>query len=129
MRCAHCGQPLPDTAKALAVAHAVASERRLTNKEREVLCYLAQRPGVVRTKAEILDYVYQLEPGDQPDVKIVDVFVCKLRKKLVGAELVVETMWGRGYFVKKSGSGGNGEANQHDADAVRGLVDEGAGAP
>ena len=34
---------------------------------------------------------------DQPDPKIVDVFICKIRKKLAPFEIEIETLWGRGY--------------------------------
>ena len=39
----------------------------------------------------------------EPEVKIVDVFVCKLRKKLAkaaGSTNYIETVWGRGYMLK-----------------------------
>ena len=40
---------------------------------------------------------------DEPELKIIDVFVCKLRKKLVqatGGEHYIETVWGRGYQLR-----------------------------
>ena len=40
---------------------------------------------------------------DEPEPKIIDVFICKLRRKLVenGAEgLSVDTVWGQGYILR-----------------------------
>ena len=39
----------------------------------------------------------------EPELKIIDVFVCKLRKKLVeatGEDSCIQTVWGRGYVLK-----------------------------
>jgi two-component system cell cycle response regulator CtrA len=41
----------------------------------------------------------------EPELKIIDVFVCKLRKKLTAAtagENYIETVWGRGYVLHDS---------------------------
>ena len=43
---------------------------------------------------------------DEPEVKIIDVFICKLRKKLAGAsggQNYIETVWGRGYALRLPG--------------------------
>jgi two-component system cell cycle response regulator CtrA len=40
---------------------------------------------------------------DEPELKIIDVFICKLRKKLVastGGQHYIETVWGRGYVLR-----------------------------
>jgi two-component system cell cycle response regulator CtrA len=40
---------------------------------------------------------------DEPELKIIDVFICKLRKKLnaaTGGENYIETIWGRGYLLR-----------------------------
>ena len=57
--------------------------------------------GRVCTKSHLMDLVYETAPGDQPDVKIVDVFVCKLRKKLAPHGVVVDTVWGRGFRMRE----------------------------
>ncbi|ASM72488.1 cell cycle response regulator CtrA [Pseudosulfitobacter pseudonitzschiae] len=39
---------------------------------------------------------------DEPELKIIDVFICKLRKKLstaTGGQNYIETVWGRGYVL------------------------------
>lgn len=71
----------------------------LTVKEYEVLETLALRKGMAVTKEMILTKLYG--GRDEPDAKIIDVFVCKLRKKLAVAlgENVIRTVWGRGYMI------------------------------
>jgi two-component system cell cycle response regulator CtrA len=47
---------------------------------------------------------------DEPEIKIIDVFVCKLRKKLAdasGGVNYIETVWGRGYMLKDNESNEN----------------------
>lgn len=77
-------------------------EVHLTNKEYETLELLAVRKGTVLTKEM---FVHHLYPGAEPtDSKIVDVFVCKVRKKLADAgsnDDCIETVWGRGYTMKE----------------------------
>ena len=59
------------------------------------------RKGSVVTKEGFLNHLYG--GMDEPELKIIDVFICKLRKKLAlaGAEDVIGTMWGRGYIVRE----------------------------
>lgn len=74
----------------------------LTGSEYQILRRLMLSAGVVQSKERILNALYG--GMDEPDAKIVDVFVCKLRKKLAAAgalEHFVETVWGRGYMVSK----------------------------
>jgi two-component system cell cycle response regulator CtrA len=73
----------------------------LTNKEYAILELLAMRKGTVLTKEMFLNHLYS--GMEEPEIKIIDVFVCKLRKKL--ADLAdgtnyIETVWGRGYMLK-----------------------------
>jgi two-component system cell cycle response regulator CtrA len=73
----------------------------LTSKEYAILELLAMRKGTVLTKEMFLDHLYG--GIDEPEVKIIDVFVCKLRKKLAessGGINYIETVWGRGYMLK-----------------------------
>ena len=76
-----------------------------TLKEFAVLELLIMRKGAVLTKESILSHLYS--GMDEPEPKIIDVFVCKIRTKLAkaGAEGVISTVWGRGYTVREpSGS-------------------------
>lgn len=73
----------------------------LTTKEYAILELLALRKGQTLNKASFLNHLYG--GVDEPDLKIVDVFVCKLRKKLEkisGGETFIETVWGRGYVLR-----------------------------
>ena len=73
----------------------------LTGKEYSILELLVLRKGMVLTKEAFLNHLYG--GMDEPEMKIIDVFICKLRRKLkeAGAPPVVETIWGRGYVVRE----------------------------
>jgi two-component system cell cycle response regulator CtrA len=74
---------------------------RLTGKEYSILELLCLRKGATLTKDMFLNHLYG--GMDEPELKIIDVFVCKLRKKLIdalGGECYIETVWGRGYTIK-----------------------------
>ena len=80
-----------------------ANGRRLhvTGKEYSILELLSLRKGTTLTKEMFLDHLYG--GMDEPELKIIDVFICKLRKKLAeatGGEHYIETVWGRGYVLK-----------------------------
>jgi len=72
----------------------------LTGKEYAILELLVLRKGMVLTKEAFLNHLYG--GMDEPEMKIIDVFICKLRKKLAlaGADNVIGTVWGRGYMVR-----------------------------
>ncbi len=72
----------------------------LTGKEYAILELLVLRKGMVLTKEAFLNHLYG--GMDEPEMKIIDVFICKLRKKLAlaGAGDVIGTVWGRGYMVR-----------------------------
>ena len=72
----------------------------LTGKEFAILELLVLRKGTTLTKEQFLNHLYG--GMDEPEVKIIDVFVCKLRKKLQDAGLsnMIDTVWGRGYMIK-----------------------------
>jgi len=71
----------------------------LTKKEYQIAEILALRKGNVLSKEAILDHLYG--GLDEPNPKIIDVFICKIRKKLqmMGVDDFIETNWGRGYMV------------------------------
>lgn len=73
----------------------------LTGKEYSILELLSLRKGTTLTKEMFLNHLYG--GIDEPELKIIDVFVCKLRKKLknaTGNESYIETVWGRGYILR-----------------------------
>jgi two-component system cell cycle response regulator CtrA len=72
----------------------------LTDKEYQMLELLALRRGTTLNKEIFLSHLYG--GMDEPDMKIIDVFICKLRKKLAnasGGKNYIETVWGRGYLM------------------------------
>ena len=77
----------------------------LTGKEYGILELLSLRKGTTLTKEMFLNHLYG--GMDEPELKIIDVFVCKLRKKLsnaTGGENYIETVWGRGYVLRDPSS-------------------------
>ncbi len=73
----------------------------LTGKEYQLLELLALRKGSTLTKEMFLNHLYG--GMDEPEQKIIDVFICKLRKKLSDAnngQHHIETVWGRGYVLR-----------------------------
>lgn len=73
----------------------------LTGKEYQMLELLSLRKGTTLTKEMFLNHLYG--GMDEPELKIIDVFICKLRKKLgvaTGGDNYIETVWGRGYVLR-----------------------------
>ena len=75
----------------------------LTAKEYGILELLALRKGSTLSKEAFLNHLYG--GMDEPELKIIDVFVCKLRKKLtaISGNQYIQTVWGRGYMLKDPG--------------------------
>lgn len=69
----------------------------LTPKEAEMLALLSD--GRTHSKINILESLYFTAADDAPEIKIVDVYVCKARKKLAGSNILVNTTRGNGYYV------------------------------
>jgi two-component system cell cycle response regulator CtrA len=81
----------------------------LTGKEYGILELLSLRKGTTLTKEMFLNHLYG--GMDEPELKIIDVFVCKLRKKLAAAcdgDNYIETVWGRGYVLRDPNEAGAG---------------------
>jgi two-component system cell cycle response regulator CtrA len=73
----------------------------LTSKEYQMLELLSLRKDMTLTKEMFLNHLYG--GMDEPEMKIIDVFMCKLRKKLAnasGGKNYIETVWGRGYVLR-----------------------------
>jgi len=74
----------------------------LTGKEYQMLELLALRKGTTLSKEVFLNNLYG--GMEEPEPKIIDVFICKLRKKLAnasGGTDYIETVWGRGYMLRE----------------------------
>ncbi len=73
----------------------------LTGREYSMLELLSLRKGTTLTKEMFLNHLYG--GMDEPELKIIDVFICKLRKKLAAlneGNHYIETVWGRGYVLR-----------------------------
>ncbi|WP_039758864.1 response regulator transcription factor CtrA, partial [Bartonella queenslandensis] len=73
----------------------------LTGKEYQMLELLSLRKGTTLTKEMFLNHLYG--GMDEPELKIIDVFICKLRKKLEAVSSnvnYIDTVWGRGYVLR-----------------------------
>jgi len=82
----------------------------LTGKEYQMLELLSLRKGTTLTKEMFLNHQYG--GMDEPELKIIDVFICKLRKKLseaTGGDNHIETVWGRGYVLRDPEKGRQAE--------------------
>jgi two-component system, cell cycle response regulator CtrA len=74
----------------------------LTGKEYQMLELLSLRKGTTLTKEMFLNHLYG--GTDEPELKILEVFICNLRKKLANAsngKNYIETVWGRGYVLRE----------------------------
>ena len=83
----------------------------LTGKEYQMLELLSLRKGTTLTKEMFLNHLYG--GMDEPELKIIDVFICKLRKKLAAAidgDNYIETVWGRGYVLRDPQDSGGEQA-------------------
>jgi two-component system, cell cycle response regulator CtrA len=90
----------------------------LTGKEYGILELLSLRKGTTLTKEMFLNHLYG--GIDEPELKIIDVFVCKLRKKLATAcagDNYIETVWGRGYVLRDP-VGAKGGRTEREASAA-----------
>jgi two-component system cell cycle response regulator CtrA len=82
--------------------HVGGARVHLTGREYQMLELLSLRKGTTLTKEMFLNQLYG--GMDEPEIKIIDVFVCKLRKKLAnasGGKDYIETIWGRGYVLRE----------------------------
>jgi len=73
----------------------------LTGKEYALLELLSLRKGITLNKEQFLNHLYG--GMDEPEMKIIDVFMCKMRKKLMkltGGIDYIQTVWGRGYILQ-----------------------------
>jgi two-component system, cell cycle response regulator CtrA len=82
--------------------HVNKAQVHLTGREYQMLELLSLRRGTTITKEVFLSHLYG--GMDEPEIKIIDVFICKIRKKLAGASNgkdYIETVWGRGYLLRE----------------------------
>lgn len=74
-------------------------EIKLTLQHFKLAKFLIDRFPLMATKEAIYDGVFMRDNGEGPDMKIIDVIVCKVRPALAEVGLVIETVWGKGYKI------------------------------
>lgn len=103
-KCPTCGQSLPPDLLAIdRDAGIVVGNGRfahLTNQEFRIFEALYDSNGRVQSKEQLLRAIAPLV-DDEPEIKIVDVFVCKIRKKINGLGISIDTAWARGYRMNR----------------------------
>lgn len=105
-RCPHCGQALPDFGGIVLDDDRFeirfdGQASHLTGTERRVMRMLLDSGARVLRKERMFRELYWLEHDSEPEMKIVDVFVCKLRKKLKPLGLTIRTHWGVGWSLEE----------------------------
>lgn len=78
----------------------------MTGQEAALFRILLAAKGRTISKEGLLSELYSRKfyaDGEIPEIKIIDVFICKLRKKLEPMGLVIETAWGKGYYLEEPG--------------------------
>lgn len=74
----------------------------LTGHEMLLLQRLAEVFPRVLSKESALEWLYQLNADSEPEIKIIDVYICKARKKLEPIGVRIDTVWGKGYALAVS---------------------------
>lgn len=106
--CPHCNQPVDDSGVAFDVGLLMIAVNGTgyhlgSAHQAAIVEILFKRFGKAVSREAILEHVYCLLPNDWPDIKIIDVFVCRLRKLLRDQEcpLEIATKWGVGYILRR----------------------------
>lgn len=71
----------------------------LTGSEALLLQRLAEVYPRIVSKESLLEWMYQITPDKEPEIKIIDVYVCKIRKKIAPLGVRIDTAWGKGYSL------------------------------
>lgn len=102
--CPLCGNDLPDMPVAILPDRGMVVKDGkfclLTGYEVLLLQRLAEMFPRVVTRQALLEWMYQISPDAEPEIKIIDVYVCKARKKLASIGLQIDTVWGTGYALR-----------------------------
>ncbi len=71
----------------------------MTGREALLLQRLVEVFPRVLSKEAALEWMYSISPDQEPELKIIDVFICKIRKKLDPLGVRIDTLWGKGYAL------------------------------
>lgn len=101
--CPLCGSPIPEMPvtilpeRGMVIANGMFAV--LTGKETSLLQRLVEVFPRVLDREAALHWLYQLHPDKEPEIKIIDVFICKLRKKIEPIGVRIDATWGKGYAL------------------------------
>jgi len=105
--CPTCGQSLPISVQAIdEEARVIVSNGRfaaLTESEFAIFHLLYSAHGRLKTKEQLL-HAIATHSDDAPEIKIIDVYICKIRKKLKGLGFSIDVVWGDGYRLLTKGA-------------------------
>ncbi len=106
IECPCCGQPVPE-AKFLAdpTSNVITNGDKtvkMSTQQFKLARYLIEKFPNMATKEQIYDNVFMAANGEGPGLKIVDVIVCKVRPLLAEVDLVISTVWGKGYQLMET---------------------------
>ncbi len=83
-----------------------------TPKIRQVLGLLISKSPRVVSRGLVMDHLYGLEcEQDEPNEKLIDVFVCRARRDIKDSNYEIVTEWGRGWIFRQKVLH-NGESEQ-----------------
>lgn len=74
-----------------------------TKKEGRIFARLRHNTNQLVTKAQLMDAMYFDHIGDEPEPKIIDVLVHRLRRKLEDTKYQIENVWGQGFRLTERG--------------------------
>ena len=83
----------------------------LTRKPSLVLGGIVKCSPRIASKAYLMDYVYGLETDNEPHIKIIDVYISKIRPQIKHTRFKIETVWGYGYKLVETPDGSEKQAN------------------
>lgn len=76
---------------------------KMTMREARLFLLLKRSPKMQASRENLLNRLYAEEADEAPQIKIIDIFICKMRRKLKGSNWRIETVWGSGYKLVGSG--------------------------
>lgn len=99
--CPTCGQALPEAAARFDAAAGIliggGRFAELSSNEAAMFVKLAERRGATVSREALMQAMHGLNPDDEPEMKLIDVMICKLRKKMKPLGIDIATAWGRGW--------------------------------
>ncbi|MBO6816531.1 MAG: helix-turn-helix domain-containing protein [Rhizobiaceae bacterium] len=103
--CPICASPLPkllevyDQASGILISNG--NVVYLSERENEFFAALWEANGRVVSRQNLMRTVYWMLENEEPHIKIADVLICKIRRKLKQTNIHIETLWRQGYQIRR----------------------------